>query len=439
MEYTLSRYTHIFKTSKGDHLAYISRTNALIKIEEELFVILTNLKDKSFEKNSIPEDAWETLTRLKIVTTKEEEEDYLRNLQMRSLMETFSLDKLILVVAPTSSCNFSCPYCFEKTKTNHFMSDEIIDNFIEFVNRFELAKYIHFTWYGGEPLMALPIIEKILGKLDTKFKEGKIGYHGIITNGYNVTPKMIELFKKYPLNEIQITLDGRKERHNQTRKLKATGGDTYDKIIENIGILLNEFDNTKFSIRVNIDRNNSSDFVMVRDMLTNKWPNEKRLSIYPGIIRIEDPIKKCMACNAMKHDDIRELFYSMKDSVRFYPQLREKGCGATHLNSYIVGPLGEIYKCWNDMSNESKIIGYINQDKFTNQALFNKYVLSCDCFKDPKCLSCFYLPICIGGCAWYKLVNIFDNGHYDLCTLYNGDGVLEKCLELHYYSNNSSV
>ena len=28
-----------------------------------------------------------------------------------------------------------------------------------------------------------------------------------------------------------------------------------------------------------------------------------------------------------------------------------KGCSATHLNSFLIGPLGELYKCWNELGD----------------------------------------------------------------------------------------
>lgn len=44
------------------------------------------------------------------------------------------------------------------------------------------------------------------------------------------------------------------------------------------------------------------------------------------------------------------------------------------LNSYIIGPEGEIYKCWNDVSNTAKVIGNIQEECLENSTLFARYM-----------------------------------------------------------------
>lgn len=89
-----------------------------------------------------------------------------------------------------------------------------------------------------------------------------------------------------------------------------------------------------------------------------------------------------MGCQSLLHDDVRDLFYGLTEAVNFYPVLQGKGCSATHLNSFLIGPLGELYKCWNELGDSKKIIGYINDQDFKNKDLIRKYVLSANCFED---------------------------------------------------------
>lgn len=77
------------------------------------------------------------------------------------------------------------------------------------------------------------------------------------------------------------------------------------------------------------------------------------------------------------------------------------------------------------------LIGYINDQDFKNKDLIRKYVLSANCFEDEKCKDCEFIPICMGGCAFYRIKNMFDNGNFDICSLYKDNGVIEKCICLH--------
>lgn len=72
-------------------------------------------------------------------------------------------------VAPTMKCNFRCPYCFEQGNEYTTMTNEVVEDTINFLNskinniaqKENEEKNVSITWYGGEPLLAINIIEKI--------------------------------------------------------------------------------------------------------------------------------------------------------------------------------------------------------------------------------------------------------------------------------------
>ncbi|TFH93755.1 radical SAM protein, partial [Porphyromonas levii] len=126
---------------------------------------------------------------------------------------------------------------------------------------------LHLTWYGGEPLLAIKTIEKILVGFKDNAPEKEIIFNFLVTNGYLVNQKVINVFQEFPLDRIQVTIDGEKERHNATRCLKSNGKGTFDKIVENIGLLLHSLEKTNIHVRVNIDKNNVNDYILIRDLL----------------------------------------------------------------------------------------------------------------------------------------------------------------------------
>ena len=253
---------------------------------------------------------------------------------------------------------------------------------------------LDLTWYGGEPLLGFPIIQKIWNQIDREIKL-PIHKHTIVTNGYLLTDEIIDFFCNKKLTNIQITLDGIEEKHNQTRKLKGSNQPPYKRIIENIGKIIKQWPETKISIRVNIEATNCDDFIIAYKRLTDLY-GEGRLNIYPGFIRRDNKEGRNFDCGNQFKYQAQLLFLKLNDIGVYdkgYPKLTDKGCTANYLNSYIIGPSGEIYKCWNDVGNTSRIIGYIDKEELSNKDLFVKYVSDLSCFEDEKCKNCLFFPI----------------------------------------------
>lgn len=434
MKTILSQYIHFFRTKENILLIYNSENNAFFKVSEEIYDYIEALSKE--KDTSISPNIKDLLIKHKIIIPDSKKYSYYNKIKLISYMERFSQNKLTLNVMPTTSCNFYCPYCFEKTKTNHTISDEIIDNLIQFINKHTNTKILNLMWYGGEPLLAFNKIEKILLRLE---KEVSIPLkaHSIVTNGYLFDQNVCELFKKYPLTDIQITLDGSENEHNQKRFSK-TDKSTYSKILNNIDLILNELPETHVFIRVNIDEKNKASFQQIYELLHQRWKG-KNISLYPGFVRIENEEQTQMIAPSIIENSQRNFFMELEENgvgVNFYPTIRDKTCSAVRINSYIIGPEGEIYKCWNDVSNKNKIIGYINSSRLTNADLLAKYMVDSSIFDDAKCKDCFFFPICAGGCPQYRLQNKYENGSYNLCAVRNDKKVnkqyLTSCLEKHY-------
>ena len=72
---------------------------------------------------------------------------------------------LSLTIAPTLSCNFRCPYCYETGRKYNTMTPSIVSDVIHFIHeRIEATQlidgkhHVSISWYGGEPLLQPKII-----------------------------------------------------------------------------------------------------------------------------------------------------------------------------------------------------------------------------------------------------------------------------------------
>jgi len=440
MEYRVSKYTYQFVSSRNDYLLYCSNSNSFIKLTSDLYDFLKECKEDYNLINELDNHLIDLLKENKIIVLENEDSDYLLKQQFNENLSAFSSSSLGLVLVPTLGCNFDCPYCFEIGKKGKRMSDTVIEDIITFITKHKNINDLNITWYGGEPLLAFDLIQKILHKIIHDISI-PIKRHTIVTNGYFFTQKTINFFKSFPLNSIQITLDGNKQRHNNIRKQKKTGEGSFDRIMNNMDNILKELPDTHLSVRINIEKENIQDYFDLHAQLSTRWKSAK-VSIYPGFLRIDNEDGTALSCSAIDRWDANEMNFNLiKDGISYetpYPRLQSsRGCCATVVNSYIIGPEGEIYKCWNDVSDERRIIGYINQENLINPSLFYRYMIRSKWYHNEECIHCFFLPICQGICAYYRLRNQHENGKYLLCQcMHKTPDLLNKSLEYWFYNQN---
>lgn len=343
----------------------------------------------------------------------------------------YSSETLTLVIAPTTACNFACPYCFEPKQRTKTINDDVIEKLLEYLKSMEGLKKLYITWYGGEPLLALDAAKKIYNKIKSE-TELEMPYSQMVTNGYLINQDAIDFFKESGLKSIQITLDGPESHHNSTRYLKHNRAEnTFAKIVSNIESLAKSMPELHISVRVNVNKNNPLDYVEIYRMFEGEdW--HKNIGVYPGIIRedADDKINLCETCYSRAELlGLYEIYKEYGIPVNFLPSLSHKGCMMQRDNAIILGPEGEIYKCWNDVGDDSKVVFDISQLGKQNGNLYLRYMCHCGPLGD-ECKDCYVFPICDGGCGLLRYRNNYENCKFIYCTPLKEPAKLERALLL---------
>ena len=118
------------------------------------------------------------------------------------------------------------------------------------------------------------------------------------------------------------------------------------------------------------------------------------------------------------------------NALSMFPSGLMGGCTMTKRNAYVVGPEGELYKCWNDVGVPELEIGNISSLLNWNMPLVAEGMVGASFLEDPKCEKCFFFPICDGGCPRMRLLNNRDGGKRDTCSYFKNH--LKTLLEMHY-------
>lgn len=316
-----------------------------------------------------------------------------------------STNSCAFTIAPTMACNFSCPYCFEKGRKYNTMNQGTINGVIEFINKSidnlsditNIGKFVSLSWYGGEPLLAPEIIKEIT---DGICKE-KIQFDAsIVTNGFYLDKKMAMFLKALHIDHAQVTIDGPPKIHNERRCLQDRK-DTFFHILNNIS---EACEYISITIRINVDKNNMADIDEVLYHL-DEFNLKGKVNIYLAPVdNINGTFINSPCLAAQEFSEYEAAFYSKHicDGYTFIylPSFNPDVCGAVCKDTFVIDPIGDLYKCWNEIGMKEYSCGNI----YSN--LMNENVKKWDTYDHEfyeDCKSCKFLPICMGGCPYHNL------------------------------------
>lgn len=414
-----SRFNFLFQEA-GRFFLYNSLSNSFSELDKDTYALIRQ-KMENGDVDIPDKDLLSSLERLKVLT-ENEQEAFLR-LRYKFLLRRFSTSNLALTINPTLDCNFACPYCFERSHPQKYMTEQVEDDIIKFVKRHGDAKAVNVTWFGGEPLLAFNRIVSLTNKI----KSLELVYEaGMITNGYLLTDRVVSCLDELQIKSIQVTIDGMREVHDSRRCLR-NGHPTFDRIIENIKRTHAACPNIKLNVRVNIDRTNERDFLELYNLFqTDEF---KGILLSPAFVDDIANINKCVLNSEEQNNYINRLLreHGIVFS-KFYPEPMHE-CFIRNPNSVVIGPEGELYKCWNDVGKEDRIYGYLD-GRITNEPLLFRYLAASDPFDDEQCKECILLPVCGGGCPYERIKRDYEDNKINVCPLIKGN--LKTYLLNHY-------
>ncbi|MBU1220077.1 radical SAM protein [Myxococcota bacterium] len=133
----------------------------------------------------------------------------------------------VIEIAVTSRCNFHCGHCI-KQEGNIDISLDIAEKYADLAS---VSGIQSVCFSGGEPLLH-PSLPEIINLFSSKNIHTQI-----ITNGFLLTPELIEKLKLNGLDLVWISLDGPEEVHDKIRK-KGSYLQIMDmyKLIKNAGL-----------------------------------------------------------------------------------------------------------------------------------------------------------------------------------------------------------
>jgi uncharacterized protein len=327
--------------------------------------------------------------------------------------------ELLQVLQPSASCQLGCVYCGQQ-HTQARMGAGLQDQVISRVRRRLQAaqgvgagfESILVGWFGGEPLLGMPVIRELSPRLLEVADEYGCSYSArVITNGVRLSPDIaLELQGRHHVRHVEITLDGPPEQHDTRRPTKALKP-TFSVIFENIKALARDERVTfQIAVRCNVDRANAEGVPTFIDILARQGL-QQRISLYFSPVYAWGNDADRRALDAREYADREvEWLARMIDAgfdVDLMPNRKRITCLAVRRDGIVTDATGNEYNC----TEVPYVPAYGTPNKYQiahvsdtaeGQRLFGDWNERIHSDRGLACHSCRMLPVCGGACpkAW---------------------------------------
>ena len=391
------------KEGKEHIIVNVLSVNADILSEEELS-LLNHPSNRNYPPDFIEKGY--------VADPHKEDLDY--RLKYIEFLEEREKEEMQLFFVPTYACNFTCSYCYQSgyPDKNLSFSKEITDAFFDFVGKQFSNRKKYITLFGGEPLLNSQSYKESLSYFIEKAVAGKLDI-AVVTNGYFLD-QYLDILDPAFTREIQITLDGTRDMHNQRRKLK-NNSPTFDKIVENIDACLQK--QMPVNLRMVVDRENMDDLPALADFAIEKgWADHPLFKTQIGrnyeLHYCQDGKSKLFNRLSL-YQELLGLIKKHPQIIRFYKPafsvmkfLQENGelpkplfdaCPACK-SEWAMDYTGTIYSCTATVGKPGEKLGsFYPKVELSDEKI--KIWQQRDVMHIEKCRECNLQLICGGGCG----------------------------------------
>ena len=298
-------------------------------------------------------------------------------------------------ILTTTGCNARCFYCYEKGTTPVTMTSETASNVVRNILALRGEEKVSLGWFGGEPLYNVQVIDQICKELkehDVPFKST------MVSNGYLFDADMVQRAKDlWQLKQVQITLDGREKTYNLVKRYIYENVNAFERVLKNIELLIEA--GIHVAIRLNVDKHNIEEMLLLLPLLHERFGDNKQLSVYSHELFGE----RTPGDNAALYEQRMKLEHLItecgyKHKRQLQKDIKLNHCMADNDNSVIISPAGFLGKCEHYIDRE--FFGHIDSEEKDKEVLRRFKERPADI---EECATCPYYPQC------FRLV-MCDNG-----------------------------
>jgi len=309
-------------------------------------------------------------------------------------------------------CNLRCKYCCVKQgsfgATRRRMSPEAALAAVDFLlNESKESETISFLFFGGEPLLNFPTVKSLVEYAQVEAgRRGKKAKFSLATNGTLFNQEIISFIKENEI-EIQVSLDGNRETHDEMR-IFPNGRGSYSTISQWLPRLLADY-TEKTILRATLTPQ-TADFVASFKYLRG-W-GASRVAVRHAVWTEAEFRLTDSDCERLKHsysqlaqlyleEALRNEIWGKGAFVRHIITLctdhrRSRYCQAA-MNMLGVSASGKLYPCADMAERKSCELGNVWEGVDWQKLNYWREKLG-NVDRIPVCQNCWARYLCGGGC-----------------------------------------
>lgn len=400
--YKLSKYNKLQKYD-SDIVIYNMASDSIVIFDDKEVMGLFSEKISNLK---VSDDVFRCLVDQGIIIPDNLDED-LRLSIVRQNQITNPDKELKIAINTTYGCNARCDYCFECNADHSKMSYETADIVADYICKaIDEDTLVTYRWFGGEPLLACDIIDRIINRVNEYFSY-KVKYRSVILSNGTVYDEEIlhKMYNKWHAYEFHVTLDGEKDIHNKKKNFVKKDFDGYTRVI---GLIKNLLENDIIvACRINIDKNNIDSLSSILRAFEN-YDRKDLLNIYAAPVRRHTKESESYCFDYSEYNEVFDNIFGvlyehglLADIDFFAPKRKVTCCSTRATNEIVVDTKGNLYKCMQTATSDQYAVGTCRNGLEYNSELAKWLIPQ----TPEECKECIYMPICQAGCKGFRSLN----------------------------------
>lgn len=404
--YRLSKYAYC-KSFRERHYIKSTMTGGIYELSDEEWAVVDPSADLIIQGSDIEAAGLADLVSVCVLvySTDDDYSRYRFAVTAIKEMDRSSRGVKTYTILPTTACNARCVYCYEQGMKVSTMSESTADKVIDFIFKTKRSEEITLCWFGGEPLVAANIINRIctgLNEMGVSFKSR------IITNASLFTPELLDTaVNVWHLKRAQVSVDGSKSDYEARKLFCSPKIHNYEYLLNTIGIMLNA--GLEVTLRCNFDQGNIEGMYSFWEDINNLYGVSDKLRVYSSMLF---QAQKDPSCIDLQKRYLELRTEAAKKGMKF---LRFKGSECKMKTNFcmadsdgkciVIGPDGNLYNCEHLPGNTSCASIFDEDIKLGSDPRASLEA-------DDKCRECPFLPECTPFCKhgcpdWFEYCREF--------------------------------